>query len=397
MSNGKAWRAMITLGVLASAMGALGPAAGCKKQASGPASAAAEPAPAAESGKPADPVRAAKDRQPTAFEKLGYKLSWIGVPTMEAGSRIKFLDAFGDIVAVHDTGNTVSVMEATTGANRWSVDMGGSLAKYVGNARQGDVLIVASETDLSRLDVRTGELKARQRLAHLANTRPLIVDNVAVFGCTAGEILGHNMLNGFHLWSYRMEGTVRANPVLCGGAVAAVSEGGEIVFLDPATGTIPVRRQTIFGGIDNSPVTNDMALFIAARDQSVWAFSRSDGRQMWRVRTDTRLTAQPALDKDHLYVTVPGEGLVCFEAPTGKRLWNSPKAAGTVVGVRAGRLLAWDAPSGSAMLIDPAKGDLIDTQRLEGVARLLIDGFTDGSLYVALDNGEVRKYIPERQ
>lgn len=336
---------------------------------------------------------------------LGYRPEWRGYPQVDARAGIKFIDALGDVIAVHDRRNILTVMEPGSGKNRWSLDLGSPLMKFVGNARSGDLLYACAESEVQVLDVRTGQIKARQRLASLANTRPVISGSIAVFGCSTGEVLGHNLFTGYKQWAYRLGGTVRADPVLTGGAaedgtrsVAVVSQAGDVIILDPRSGESFGRRRSIFGGLDNSPAANESSVFIAGTDQSVWSIS-DEGKLNWRVRTPDRLTAQPVVHENSVIVDVPSAGLTAFDAGSGAKQWtargaDAERVSGEVIAVRKGRLVVWDAAARTLLTLDAQRGDVIEKAPLADGTILSVDAFVDGNLYVGRADGSVEKFSP---
>lgn len=332
--------------------------------------------------KPADPMLAA-----------GYRSQWKGYPQVDARAGVKSIDVLGDVVAVHDNANILTVMEPGTGRNRWSLDLGSPLLKFVGNARMDDKLFACSESEIQVLDVRTGAVKGRQRLSALANTPPIIHHSIAIFGCSTGEVLGHNLATGYKLWAYKLGGTIKASPVIVGESVAAVSQAGDVILLNPQNGESYGRRLSIFGGLDNNPTAGESSLVLAGTDQSIWSISE-DGKQNWRVRTPDRLSAQPVVVDGKAIVYVPSTGLTCFDLSGGATVWQSKDVNGTVIAVRNGKLVVWDPAAKSLLTLDPARGDVIERAPLPDAVKLTVDQFTDGNLYVANRDGSVDKYSP---
>lgn len=325
---------------------------------------------------------------------LGYRSEWTGYPQVSARDGFKFVDTFGDILAVHDNRNILTAMEPGTGRNRWSLDLGSPLMKFVGNARVGDVIYACSESEIMALDARTGAVKGRQRLAALANTAPLVADGIAVFGTSNGEVLGHNLYTGYKLWAYRLGGTIKANPVMVGSSVGAVSQTGEVILIEPKTGESLGRRRQIFAGLDNHPVSDGSSLYLAGTDQSVWSVSDL-GKLNWRTRTPDRLTAQPTVFEGRVYIHIPSAGLTCLDAGDGRRIWENPGVAGAVIASRSGNLIVWDGPAQSLLSLDPRTGDVLHRAELPMARLITTDQFSDGSLYIAKRDASVDKYSPK--
>lgn len=354
-------------------------------------------APAAASAKPAETAALPTPKvlsEFDAFSALGYQPQWVGYPVLPKGQKIQFFDPFADLVVAQASGNLLTAMDAATGANRWSQSMGTGLTKFVGNVRRsnGD-LICSSQGEVFVLEPETGIIKDRQRLAVIANTRPVSVDNVLIYGCPTGEVLGHSLGSGYKLWGYMLDGAITAPPTKVGGSVAVVSQRGELVILDPREGSA-VGRGRLYGGLANSPVAGDQTIFLASLDQSLWAYEEYGREAKWRVRFEHPLRDQPTYHDGRLYSAIPREGVVCFDATNGRRIWTIAGATGSVVAVRAGRPILWD--GSTIMAIDPAFGEVVERLSLPGIDRIVPDSLVDGNLYTLSTKGEVRKYSPKR-
>lgn len=355
--------------------------------------ASGRPAPDAERVSGSATISAPKNARYEALASLGYGPQWNAFVPVSRGQRVKSIDAFDDMIIAHESGNTVSVLEPNTGATRWALDLAGPLTKFTGNTRlpDGDVLSV-NEGELFVLDGRSGIIKERQNLAELANTPPIVAGQIVVVGCANGEILGHNLLSGYKLWGYKMEGPIRGDVVAIGPYVGGVSDTGQIAVLDPIRGT-SVGRAKIFDGLSNSPASSDSAMFLASRDRSVWAFSATTGgTALWRVRTERPLREQPVYHDGTLYVTINESGLTALDASSGEQRWANREVTGSVVAVRHGRLIVWN--GSQAFAVDPQRGDIQARVDLPGIAKITTDSFVDGVLYIAEPSGLIQKFSP---
>jgi outer membrane protein assembly factor BamB len=329
-----------------------------------------------------------------AFSALGYRPEWIGYPVMPRGRKVQFFDPFDDIVIVQEAGNVLTVMDAATGANRWTLNMGSTLAKFVGSIRddKGDILC-SSENEVLTLDPATGVIKARQKLGQIANTRPALIGDLLIYGGPSGDVLAHSLTSGYKRWAYALDGAITAPAVKVGDSVAIVSQRGELVILEPRQGKA-VGRGQLFGGLANNPIAEGETVFFAGLDQSIWAFDEYGHAPKWRIRLEQPLRDQPFVTDGRLYVAIPGEGLACLNAANGSRLWTTKGLSGAVVAVRNDRLIFWDGRSASS--IDKLSGDIIDRITLAGIDRLVADKPVDGNVYAYSLKGEVHKYSPKK-
>lgn len=361
-------------------------AAGCSSTAARPRT-GATPTAAAVAG---------ESRFPVVHEdwaRLGYRLDWVGFPfgVNERPVTIAAMLVQPDGVVIQRETSVVTLMEPNTGRNRWSTELTGPLTRWVGIARDdqdASRLCVVSESEVFMLAPATGNLLARQRLGRVVNTPPVMAGNAAVFGTSLGVVHAHNFANGLPLWAFASRGSIEARLLDVGGTIAAVSQGGDVMFLN-ADGSM-VGRGRIFGALDADPATDGQLLFVASRDQSLWAFDVT-GATVWRHRTSNPLTQTPVVHDGTLYVDLGIDGLTAMDPASGSVKWSNPKAHGRVVASRAGRLLVWN--HGTMLAVDPASGAIAEQVALPGVSLVATDAFSDGNLYAVSDRGVVAKFM----
>lgn len=329
--------------------------------------------------------------QAAPFQALGYRLNWTVGGTDRPNSRIDMVDIFDDIVLTHDEGNSVIARELSSGAARWSANLGNPLIKFVGNVRLGDRVFASSESEVLILDVDTGALEDRQRLAVLSNTAPAVADEyMLVFGTARGEVFGHDTRVGLKRWGFALNQRVNGAPVMIGRIAGAVAESGQVLLVNPINGAAIAPVQRIYGGVANRPVSDGVNMYIASTDQSIYAFESTTGQLMWRVRTQSRLEAQPTLHNGTLYQYVPSEGMLAINTRTGQRLWTNADVDGEVIAVRKGNLVVFNGSEG--MLVDPASGDVRERVALPGVREIAVNGFVDGELVVVSGNAGLARF-----
>jgi outer membrane protein assembly factor BamB len=334
--------------------------------------------------------RAAFQIDHDAYRALGYRLDWRGFPVVQAGEHVEFLDVYDDVVLAHESGATVSVLEASNGALRNSGQVASPVTRFVGNVRVGDHAIVSSDNELFAYELETGSLTARHNLNRVVTTHPVSTAGQMVYGSAIGHVYSRRLSPPVDAWSFDLGSPIDTDPVLAGPIVAAVSRSGDIALLDVSTGTL-VGKAHIYGGSDAALVAGDGVVFVASLDQSIYAFNL-DGSLRWRIRTEQPLRITPTYHNGVLYVPTADKGLRAIDSITGAELWAQAETNGRVVGLRNGRLVTWD--GGTAATLDPATGDVTGSVALPGVAMLKPDRFEDGNLYAVSNGGIVAKFQP---
>ncbi|MEQ8769574.1 MAG: PQQ-binding-like beta-propeller repeat protein [Phycisphaerales bacterium] len=329
----------------------------------------------------------------SSWNSLGYRWDWAGTPVLSRGGVLEFVDAYHDRIVAQESGSVISVLDPRSGALLWSADLPGRASRLVGNVRVDDSLFSTTETDLFEIDINTGNLLDRRALTNVVNTPPVIIDNLAIFGTSAGEVLAYNRSFGVDVWKYALNGPIQAEPIRIDDRdVAFVSQVGDVVFLDVLTGRAK-GRQRISGGLANDPITDGYRLFIASEDQSVYAFDASTGERLWRHRTSRPLRTQPVYWQNVIYYSSVADGLVALNGDNGEPLWSLPELGNAwVVGMRDGLLVTWDGRTAST--VDPEFGDVVTSVELPGVRGLRTDRFVDGNLYAVAGTGKILRFSP---
>lgn len=329
-----------------------------------------------------------------AWSKIGYRLDWVGYPFGGKNRKVNVIAmaVSKDAVVLQERSSTVTLMETSNGANRWSLDVASPLTKFVDlrfdEAQPGRVL-VASETEFFTLDSATGNLIGRDDFDKVVNTAAVYDGNLAIFGTASGQIYAHNRVTGLMSWGFGLTSTIEANPVRIGEqAVGVVSQRGEVTILTPQGQLL--GRARIFGGVDTNPIADHDRMYIAGLDQSLWAFA-STGQLAWRFRTPAALTVQPTINDNIVYCDIPGSGLTAFDAGTGSVLWLAKDTSGTIIGQRNDRLVAWDGKT--ITTLDPRDGSVVDRFEVPGIQRVLTEEFKDGVLYLVSTRGVVARMI----
>ncbi len=325
------------------------------------------------------------------FARLGYRRDWSGFPGAFRGQQFKFVKCYEDLIILQDSASTVSAIETGTGARRWANILANPLTNFLGIERIGDEVYCSSESDIYALKTSTGALVGRQDISKTVSTAPVLVGNTLVFGTPAGQLLAHYLGQSIALWGNTTDGAVLRSPVLVGDAIGAVSETGHIIFVRRDTGTL-LGRSRMYDGTNCDPAASDSMMFVAGRDHSLYAFSPSNSRPVWRKRTGSPLVWSPVYHAGTVWCALPEDGLTAFFADSGSQRWSSKGVDGRVIGTRAGKLLVWN--GSKAFLLDPERGDVFETIDTPGVDMLVTDKFDDGNLYAISNLGVIIRLIP---
>ncbi|MEM9064279.1 MAG: PQQ-binding-like beta-propeller repeat protein [Planctomycetota bacterium] len=329
---------------------------------------------------------------------LGYRLDWRGLPFVGLDQDIAVVQPVGGVVAVIETGGSITIIEDGTGRNRATNALGGTFDTYLGAGQVGTDLLVLTDTELFIVDSSTGALTGRESLDRLATTPPTLNGRIAIYGSNDGQIVAHLVGQDIRMGGNRVNGPIDQPAVLIPeqNAVGIASRNGDVLFAN-ADGLRRIGQGRMFGG-PGAPLTSGRGLvYIASTDQSLYAFDPIGGVIVWRHRTEYPLRHRPAFHNDRVYTTLRQSGLTAFDASTGDVLWEQPSARGEVVSIRGNRLICWDGDTRTAYSVERLTGDVVETVALPSVSRFFRnegDPIEEAIIYTTTDAHVLGKFVP---
>lgn len=341
------------------------------------------------------PLKGSEAIDRNAYGKLGYALSWSSFAAFDEVNKGRPHKAavLGNLLVVSDDTTATSALSVTSGNLKWALQIEDRAGQFTGLFRLGDSIYASNASEMFRINAETGQMSDRQMFDKLASTTPIVLGSLVVFG-SGDLVVAHEMNVRAQAWAYRFPAPIKVDPVYVGGTSACfVSSDGTLAILDCNNGTMSGTGK-MYGNAGAKPAVGDGAAFVASVDQSIWAFNLADGSRRWQVRTETPLSSTPMYANGHVFVAVPGAGLVSLSSKTGNQEWVSKTLKGEMVAVRKGNPIFFDKATGVATMIDPARGDVIEQVTLPNVAMIVCGGsIADGDLYTISPRGEVSKFV----
>lgn len=180
---------------------------------------------------------------------------------------------------------------------------------------------------------------------------------------------------GAKRWQFATGKPVKARPAVIGDSVYLASDSGFLYRLDKRSGAERWRAKIDRGSPERIPTNQEASrwdrygssvvadgkrVYVASRDNTLYAFDLASGKEQWRVQTQDMMTATPALYRD-MVLFADYKGLVqAVGASDGKTRWTYdarlPVAGDLVVdadrvfvGSRTYDLIALDAANGKEL------------------------------------------------
>jgi eukaryotic-like serine/threonine-protein kinase len=325
------------------------------------------------------------------WSQLGYEWRWTGFPPMQRGAVLDHATAYEDVLVFQGSGSTLSVLESNTGKVRWSRQIDRPTTVFQESTRRDNTLFTASDTQLWEINLETGNTIDHDSLGTLVNTSPLMVGNLAIFGTLSGELFAFQIDNDFKLWSYKFDGPIHIPAIqISDNYIAALSDKGDLRTLETTNAHSGVAVR-IAGGSDATLLTDNVGIYVASKDQSVYAFDIEDGFRFWRKRSSKPISIQHTLYQGVIYVTTDDNGLSAIDSATGEAIWENNEIGGWVISVNdESDLVVFSGYE--LMIVDKDRGDIISRMPLEGISGIRVDSLDNGNIYVISYEGTVSKF-----
>jgi outer membrane protein assembly factor BamB len=294
----------------------------------------------------------------------GNKASLFGGGVSVDGARAYATNGVGDAAA----------LDSATGKILWKKRPGGPL-RGAPTLSNGNVYVVSQDNQLFALNAETGdtvwnESGTLEAAGVFGVAAPAAAQGTVVAGFSSGELTAYRYENGRALWQDALSRTsitttvstlsdIDADPVVDGGRVYAVGQGGRMVALELTTG----QRlwELNIAGISTPWVAGDW-LFVVTDDDRLLCVQRATGRIRWvsqlpRWRNPKSKKGEigwtgPVLAGDRLLVAStegqilsvsPADGKQGAVIEAGKAFYLAPVVAGNSMYLldNDGKLSAW--------------------------------------------------------
>ena len=262
--------------------------------------------------------------EPGYAQQIGYSTRWLRRLSMSEGQSIfaaKPID--GLLVCVERPENVITALDLSDGSLVWKLVIGDpteDLSAPVGN---DDFIFVYAGRRVFKIDRRRGAVDEVQDLAYTATTKPLLVDDLLILGSATGQVFGHDVNNGFRRWAYGLPEPIYAAPVEVGDNLFAADIQGNYVMLRLSDGELRWSGHT-YGPVTAEPAVDRQHIVLASEDQSLYSLLGTTGRQQWLpYRSEVPLTETPTVVNGIIYLVEPNVGLSAINGDDAKQIWQS--------------------------------------------------------------------------
>lgn len=250
----------------------------------------------------------------------------------------------------YDPGHTGYVDQLTNGRDNqgkllWSRRMGPVFSSPVAGLK----MLFVSSTDgyLYALEQDTGAIAWRVRLDSLLTDATPALEGQVLFVAAHGSALeALNAHTGQAYWTVETSQKIQAPPLVVGSRVLVATQLA-LWALDAASGRVLWKFHHGAAGwpTTGSPaVSGNMVYAGLGTSTQLWALSLGDGHVAWSFDTGDRITSEPLVEGNIVYIATWRGSILALDRVTGKQRWayalNAARGASVVDGVAGSMALA---------------------------------------------------------
>jgi outer membrane protein assembly factor BamB len=204
----------------------------------------------------------------------------------------------------------------------WHTDVGRAVR---GSPALGEAVLAVGTVDrtLVLVDRTNGEVLWRQRVDGTIRAGPLLDQDrlyVATEAQPVGRVYALRLRDGKSIWRTGV-GSVVAPLAYDGEALYAGTEGGTVVRLDPEGGRVTWRR-VLSGAIRAAPVATPHGLAVVTTADTLYLLDRTTGRVRARVATPGAVVSTPATDGQRIYLGTTSGRVIAVDLPELTVRWE---------------------------------------------------------------------------
>lgn len=231
----------------------------------------------------------------------------------------------GGVVFLHTYNDDVIAVDATTGAQKWRVDLGTSTSSFSAPAVAGGLVFVGSaDGNLYALSAATGAQKWRYDTGGAVADTPVVAGGRVFVPTRAGALYALDAGTGALRWGSSVPGGggVPYSPTVVGPWIYVGASNNTVRRMDAATGGTG-WVVSVTGVPFAAPVVADGLVFAPQLDGTMTALRVASGTVVWSAATGGgSVTNTPALVGNRLIVSNTGSAVTAFEYTTGAVLWG---------------------------------------------------------------------------
>jgi outer membrane protein assembly factor BamB len=190
---------------------------------------------------------------------------------------------------------------------------------------------------------------------------PLLTGDMVYAVTGKGTLYAWNAVSGQLIWQQSTQDPVSANPVFDGIAIYLAGAQGSVTALNPATGQILWQKPHAAKAIISAPAIGDPLLYFGSWDNYFYAVNKYTGDLAWKQIIGAQTyyapaAASPLFYNGRVYVSTPGNQVLCMDASNGATLWSVKASSGLSSPILYNHAIMYSTMDGALYALDPDTG-----------------------------------------
>lgn len=287
-----------------------------------------------------------------AFSRLGNIAS-----AAEATVPPLYLDGPEPLVLVAELDHGIVALHADEPGRdpAWRFTTGGAIHSPLRfDADRGLLFFGSTDGRLYALDAR-GMFRWAHQAGDNVATRPLVIDDVVVFGSEDRRVRGVDAVTGQLAWEVATGGPVVSSPAEAAGLVVIGSDDGALRGIDPANGDV-AWETTLGDPIVGAVATDGTTAWVGTSGGQLAAIEGATGDLAWEAHVEWPVRTQPMPVGDALAIVDDGGIVTLLDRTTGDKRWSVDIEAVGVPVALADDELAVATSEGTVQVLDVTDG-----------------------------------------
>ena len=229
--------------------------------------------------------------------RFGLERAWWGQATLDSGQdRVRFMVLDEQSLYVQSSGGLITAFDNETGLKRWAVQLGRHNQPSQACASNDDKVLVITGTTLYALDKIKGDLIWELALPNSASTSPSVDNQRLYYGTLDGSVYAYDLKK--------------------------IEELHNDNLLPQWTNIALLWRYKAADEITTQPISNDLTLNFASRDNSLYSLTAADRKLQWQFETDQAVSAPLGYSPGFIYLASEDFNVFCIKQDTGSVRWQ---------------------------------------------------------------------------
>jgi outer membrane protein assembly factor BamB len=229
--------------------------------------------------------------------RFGLERAWWSQATLDAGQdRVRYMVLDEQSLYVQSSGGIITAFDSETGQKRWAVQLGRHNLPSQACVSNDDKVLAIVGTTLYALDKISGELLWKLRLPNSASTSPAVDNQRLYYGTLDGSVYAYDLKK--------------------------IEELHNDSLLPQWTNLALLWRYKAADEITTQPISNELTLNFASRDNSLYALNASDRKLQWQFETDQPVSAPLGHSPGFVYLASEDFNVFCIKQDTGSVRWQ---------------------------------------------------------------------------